>query len=194
MTDAMSAPPPSGEPLRPCPWCAELIQAAAVLCAFCQRDLGGPSPGTANSSPPPLTPSARRTWEAERRRDQEQMLKSLGPSVPVTRHVTGTPSSIGSATRGRPAGAGGSPTPAPAGCRWWVVAVVLGVMALAGAIIENGDGGGAIDPNEQHDGCHRQALAWASNSDPSFEWNGAGMDTYRSEYESCMQMLEVAGP
>ena len=36
--------PSSDEPLRPCPWCAELIRPAAVICRFCDRDLPPPIP------------------------------------------------------------------------------------------------------------------------------------------------------
>jgi hypothetical protein len=45
--------------LRPCPWCAELIQPAARICRYCGRDvqtengMSGPSPGAREASRAP---------------------------------------------------------------------------------------------------------------------------------------------
>lgn len=72
----------------------------------------------------------------------------------------------------------------------WLAA--LGVVVLLAGCSSSPSGSGEINPGDQDPDCHRAALAVAS-SDPDFEWNGAGMDTYRTEYESCLQAVDVLG-
>lgn len=50
-----------------------------------------------------------------------------------------------------------------------------------------------VDPNTRDSGCHRQALAWASNNEPGFEWNKSGMDAYQDEYDACLRLRAVLG-
>jgi hypothetical protein len=50
-----------------------------------------------------------------------------------------------------------------------------------------------IDPTKQDDGCHRAALASASNNQPGFEWNGYGMDYYRDAYDACLEINRRLG-
>lgn len=64
-------------------------------------------------------------------------------------------------------------------------AAALIVIGAAGCSTEDDDG--AIDVRDQDPGCHRAALASAAQQ-TGFEWNGKGMDRYRSEYDSCMRM------
>ena len=52
---------------------------------------------------------------------------------------------------------------------------------------------GPIDPNDQRPDCHAEALSYASNEVDGFEWNGAGMEVYRREYESCLKLVAVIG-
>jgi hypothetical protein len=42
-------PDPQATAMKPCPFCAETIREAAIVCRFCNRDL------TPNASPPPMT-------------------------------------------------------------------------------------------------------------------------------------------
>jgi hypothetical protein len=76
-----------------------------------------------------------------------------------------------------------------------VVAVLILLFiigAIAGASDDSGSGGnGKVDPNSQDGDCHRAALASASNSVPNFQWNGTGMDVYRSEYAACLELKDM---
>jgi hypothetical protein len=73
----------------------------------------------------------------------------------------------------------------------WLVAVV-GVAVLLVGCSSSPSGSGGINPGDQDPDCHRAALAVAS-SEPDFEWNGTGMDRYRTEYESCLKAADVLG-
>ena len=50
-----AAPPAAAATDHPCPWCAEMIKPAAIVCRFCGRDV---EPATA--PPPPVTPPTPR--------------------------------------------------------------------------------------------------------------------------------------
>ncbi len=52
--DARTGPAPS---LKKCPWCAEDIQPAAVICRFCGRELSSDSGLAPVGTPPPSAPS-----------------------------------------------------------------------------------------------------------------------------------------
>lgn len=68
-------------------------------------------------------------------------------------------------------------------------------MFIAFASVGFGSGSsssGGIDPDDQDPGCHRGALAITSD-DPSFVWNGEGMDVYEREYRDCIRASDSLG-
>jgi hypothetical protein len=79
--------------------------------------------------------------------------------------------------------------------RWKRICCAFALASVLAACETQGSGGssGTIDPNDQDEGCHRAALASASNRVSNFQWNGTGMDVYRSEYEACLGISDLYG-
>jgi hypothetical protein len=77
---------------RPCPWCAELIKPAAVVCRFCGHDVVGASDGVIEESPSKVTATASGTTDSERQQPVQRE-GSAWVEVPRTRRVEGPGSS-----------------------------------------------------------------------------------------------------
>lgn len=67
------------------------------------------------------------------------------------------------------------------------ISSVAAAVVLVGVAGCSSDGDGEVNARDQDPGCHRAALASASQQQ-GFEWNGSGMDRYHREYKSCTRI------